>query len=171
MHYQAPVNELRFALQVHGKLPEILALPASDGLDADTVDAVLEEAARFAEQVLAPTNRTGDLHGAKLVGGKVETHPDLVNAYQEYRDAGWVGLRAPAEYDGQGLPALVAAACEEIWCASNLSFSLMPMLTLGAIEALLLHGSDEQKQTYLPPMSRGEWSGTMNLTEPNAGTD
>ena len=171
MHYQAPVNELRFALHVHGKLPEILALPASDGLDADTVDAVLEEAARFAEQVLAPTNRTGDLHGAKLAGGKVETHPDLVNAYQEYSSAGWVGLRAPAEYDGQGLPALVSAACEEIWCASNLSFSLMPMLTLGAIEALLLHGSDEQKQTYLPPMSRGEWSGTMNLTEPNAGTD
>ena len=95
MNYQAPINELRFALQVHGKLPEILALPASDGLDADTVDAVLEEAARFAEQVLAPTNRTGDLHGAKLTNGKVETHPDLVNAYHEYRDAGWAGLRAP----------------------------------------------------------------------------
>ncbi len=171
MHYQAPVNELRFALQVHGKLDEILALPASDGLDADTVDAVLEEAARFAEQVLAPTNATGDTHGAKLADGKVETHPDLVSAYHEYRDAGWAGLRAPAEFDGQGLPALVSAACEEMWCAANLSLSLMPMLTLGAVEALLLHGSDEQKQTYLPPMSRGEWSGTMNLTEPNAGTD
>ncbi|MDO5639609.1 MAG: acyl-CoA dehydrogenase family protein [Neisseria sp.] len=171
MNYQAPVNELRFALQVHGKLDEILALPASDGLDADTVDAVLEEAARFAEQVLAPTNRTGDLNGAKLADGKVATHPDLANAYYEYRDAGWAGLRAPAEYDGQGLPALVSAACEEMWCASNLSLSLMPMLTLGAVEALLLHGSDEQKQTYLPPMCRGEWSGTMNLTEPNAGTD
>ena len=93
MHYQAPVNELRFALQVHGKLDEILALPASDGLDADTVDAVLEEAARFAEQVLAPTNATGDTHGAKLADGKVETHPDLVSAYHEYRDAGWAGLR------------------------------------------------------------------------------
>ena len=171
MNYQAPINELRFALQVHGKLPEILALPASDGLDADTVDAVLEEAARFAEQVLAPTNRTGDLHGAKLTNGKVETHPDLVNAYHEYRDAGWAGLRAPAEYGGQGLPAVVSAACEEMWCATNLSLSLLPMLTIGAIEALFNHADDEQKQVYLPKMCEGAWSGTMNLTEPGAGTD
>jgi acyl-CoA dehydrogenase len=171
MNYQAPINELRFALQVHGKLPEILALPASDGLDADTVDAVLEEAARFAEQVLAPTNRTGDLHGAKLTNGKVETHPDLVNAYHEYRDAGWAGLRAPAEYGGQGLPAVVSAACEEMWCAANLSLSLLPMLTIGAIEALFNHADDEQKQVYLPKMCEGAWSGTMNLTEPGAGTD
>ncbi|UOO82251.1 acyl-CoA dehydrogenase [Uruburuella testudinis] len=171
MNYQAPVNELRFALHVHGKLDEVLALPASDGLDTDTVDAVLEEAARFAEQVLAPTNRTGDLNGAKLIGGKVESHPDLAGAYHEYCDAGWAGLRAPAEYDGQGLPAVVAAACEEMWCAANLAFSLLPMLTLGAIEAIFNHASDEQKQAYLPKMSQGVWSGTMNLTEPQAGTD
>ncbi|MFV2030317.1 acyl-CoA dehydrogenase [Neisseria sp. S1] len=171
MNYQVPLNELRFALRVHGSLPEVLALPSSDGLDADTVDAVLEEAAKFAEQVLAPTNRTGDLNGAKLVSGKVETHPDLVRAYEEYRDAGWIGLRAPAEYEGQGLPAVVAAACEEMWCAANLSFSLLPMLTLGAVEALLNHADEAQKQTYLPKMSQGLWSGTMNLTEPNAGTD
>ena len=171
MIYQAPVNELRFALQVHGRLPEVLALPSAAGLDQDTVDAVLEEAGKFAEQELAPTNRTGDLNGAKLVDGKVLTHPDLAQAFAAYRDAGWLGLRAPADYGGQGLPAVVAAACEEMWCSANLAFSLLPMLTLGAIEAILSHASDEQKQTYLPNMSQGLWSGTMNLTEPQAGTD
>lgn len=171
MIYQAPVNELRFALQVHGRLPEILALPSAAGLDQDTVDAILEEAGKFAEQELAPTNRTGDLNGAKLVDGKVQTHEDLANAFYAYRDAGWPGLRAPVEYEGQGLPAVVAAACEEMWCSANLAFSLLPMLTLGALEAILSHASEEQKQTYLPKMSQGLWSGTMNLTEPQAGTD
>ena len=114
MIYQAPVNELRFALQVHGRLPEILALPSAAGLDQDTVDAVLEEAGKFAEQELAPTNRTGDLNGARLVDGKVLTHPDLAQAFAAYRDAGWLGLRAPADYGGQGLPAVVSAACEEM---------------------------------------------------------
>ncbi|MCP2041834.1 alkylation response protein AidB-like acyl-CoA dehydrogenase [Neisseria sp. HSC-16F19] len=171
MQYQAPVNELRFALHVHAQLPEILALPTADGLDADTVDAVLAEAAKFAEEVLAPTNRTGDLNGARLQDGKVVTHPDLAAAFAEFRDAGWLGLRAPAEYGGQGLPAAVAAACEEMWCAANLAFSLLPMLTLGAVEAIHAHGSEEQKQTYLPPMCEGRWSGTMNLTEPQAGSD
>lgn len=171
MIYKAPVNELRFALEVHGRLPEILALPTAAGLDQDTIDAILEEAGKFAEQELAPTNRTGDLNGAKLVDGKVQTHPDLANAFYAYRDAGWLGLRAPAQYDGQGLPAVVAAACEEMWCSANLAFSLLPMLTLGAIEAILSHASEAQKQTFLPNMSQGLWSGTMNLTEPQAGTD
>ena len=171
MQYQAPVNELRFALHVHARLFEILALPTAGGLDSDTVDAVLAEAAKFAEEVLAPTNRTGDLHGARLQDGKVVTHADLAAAFAEFRDAGWLGLRAPAEYGGQGLPAAVAAACEEMWCAANLAFSLLPMLTLGAVEAIHAHGSEEQKQTYLPPMCEGRWSGTMNLTEPQAGSD
>lgn len=171
MIYQAPLNELRFALRVHGKLDQILDLPEAAELDADTVDAVLEEAGRFAEEMIAPTNRTGDLNGAKWADGKVETHPDLAQAFDEYRQAGWLGLRAPAEYGGQGLPATVAAACEEMWCAGNLAFSLLPMLTLGAVEAILNHASEEQKQTYLPKMSDGTWSGTMNLTEPQAGTD
>ncbi|WP_274572035.1 acyl-CoA dehydrogenase family protein [Neisseria leonii] len=171
MTYRAPLNELRFALRVHGRLDQVLSLPAADGLDSDTADAVLEEAARFAEEMIAPTNRTGDLHGARLSDGRVHTHPDLVQAFDEYRQAGWPGLRAPAEYGGQGLPAVVAAACEEMWCAGNLALSLLPMLTLGAAEAILNHGSDAQKQLYLPKMSAGIWSGTMNLTEPQAGSD
>lgn len=171
MDYRVPLDSLRFALQVHGRLSEVLALPHAAGLDVETVDAILEEAAKFAEQALAPTNRVGDQHGAHLENGKVLTHSQIAEAFYAYRDAGWVGLRAPVDYEGQGLPAVVAAACEEMWCAANLAFSLLPMLTLGAIEAIYHHASPEQKQKYLPKMSQGLWSGTMNLTEPQAGTD
>ncbi|MCP1660536.1 acyl-CoA dehydrogenase family protein [Neisseria perflava] len=171
MLYTAPVNELRFGLQVHAKLDQILQLPTADGLDKDTVDAVLEEAARFAQEEWAPTNRTGDLNGAKVSDGKVYVHPDLVQAYQAFCESGWASLRMPSEFGGQGLPAAVSAACEEMWCAANLSLSLMPMLTLGAVDAISKHGSEEQKQTYLPKMCEGVWSGTMNLSEPNAGSD
>ena len=171
MAYQAPLNDLRFALHTHGRLPEILALPKSAGLDDETVNAVLEEAAKFAETALADTNRVGDLNGAKLVDGKVVCDPAIANAFNEFRDAGWVGLRAAAEFDGQGLPMTVAAACEEMWCSANLAFSLLPMLTLGAFEALNHHGSPELKQLFMPNMATGVWSGTMNLTEPQAGSD
>ena len=173
MRYQVPVNELNFALHVHGKLADVLQLPAAQdlALDADTVAAVLDEAAKFAEQSWAHTNRTGDLHGAKLVGNQVHTHADLARAYREFCEAGWAGLRAPAEFGGQGLPALVSAACEEMWCAANLSLSLLPMLTLGAVDAIRKHGSAEQQAAYLPKMCAGEWSGTMNLSEPAAGSD
>jgi acyl-CoA dehydrogenase len=171
MNYRAPINELRFALNTHGRLPEVLALPNAAGLDEETVAAILEEAGKFAEQVLAPTNRQGDLNGARLVDGKVVCDPQIANAFYEFRDAGWMGLRAPADYDGQGLPATVAAACEELWCSANLAFSLMPMLTLGALEAINHHASAQLKQKFLPNMANGIWSGTMNLTEPQAGTD
>ena len=164
MAYQAPLNDLRFALHTHGRLPEILALPKSAGLDDETVNAVLEEAAKFAETALADTNRMGDLNGAKLVDGKVVCDPAIAGAFNEFRDAGWVGLRAAAEFDGQGLPMTVAAACEEMWCSANLAFSLLPMLTLGAFEALNHHGSPELKQLFMPNMATGVWSGTMNLT-------
>ena len=170
MRYQAPLNELNFALRTHGKLADVLQLPATQdlALDADTVAAVLDEAAKFAEQSWAHTNRTGDLHGAKLANGKVHTHADLARAYREFCEAGWAGLRAPAEFGGQGLPAVLSAACEEMWCAANLSLSLLPMLTLGAVDAIYKHGSEEQKAAYLPKMCTGEWSGTMNLSEPSA---
>ena len=171
MAYQAPLNDLRFALHTHGRLPEILALPKSAGLDDETVNAVLEEAAKFAETALADTNRACDLNGAKLVDGKVVCDPAIANAFNAFRDAGWVGLRAAAEFDGQGLPMTVAAACEEMWCSANLAFSLLPMLTLGAFEALNHHGSPELKQLFMPNMATGVWSGTMNLTEPQAGSD
>ena len=164
MSYTAPVNELRFGIRVHGRLDEILQLPHAEGLDAETVDAVLDEAARFASEQWADTNRTGDLHGAGFSDDVITTHPDLARAYHDFCEAGWAGLRAPAEFGGQGLPAVVSAACEEMWCAANLALSLMPMLTLGAVDALL-------KQTYLPKMCSGEWAGTMNLSEPQAGSD
>ncbi|EGY53258.1 acyl-CoA dehydrogenase [Neisseria shayeganii] len=170
MNYRAPVNELLFALRTHGQLVDVLT-HGNSGLDEDTAAAVLEEAAKFAEEVLAPTNRTGDLNGAVLKDGQVTVHPDLAAAFQAYREAGWAGVRAPAEYGGQGLPAAVAAACEEMWCSANLAFSLLPMLTLGAVEAIATHASEEQKQRFLPPMCECRWSGTMNLTEPQAGTD
>ena len=171
MSYTAPVNELRFGIRVHGRLDEILQLPHAEGLDAETVDAVLDEAARFASEQWADTNRTGDLHGAGFSDNLITTHPDLARAYYDFCEAGWAGLRAPAEFGGQGLPAVVSAACEEMWCAANLALSLMPMLTLGAVDALFKHGSEEQKQTYLPKMCSGEWAGTMNLSEPQAGSD
>ncbi|WP_037586361.1 acyl-CoA dehydrogenase [Stenoxybacter acetivorans] len=171
MTYRVPLNELRFSLQTHGRLPEILSLPNALGLDFDTVDAVLAEAAKFAENELAATNRTGDLNGAKLANGKVITHSDIATAYQRFCEAGWMGLRAPEAYGGQGLPASVAAACEEMWCSANLAFSLLSMLTLGAAEAIHNHANEQQKQTYLPKMSAGLWTGTMNLTEPQAGSD
>ncbi|RKV85194.1 MAG: acyl-CoA dehydrogenase, partial [Neisseria sp.] len=164
MSYTAPVNELRFGIRVHGRLDEILQLPHAEGLDAETVDAVLDEAARFASEQWADTNRTGDLHGAGFSDDLITTHPDLARAYYDFCEAGWAGLRAPAEFGGQGLPAVVSAACEEMWCAANLALSLMPMLTLGAVDALFKHGSEEQKQIYLPKMCSGEWAGTMNLS-------
>ncbi|MCG7656781.1 acyl-CoA dehydrogenase [Wielerella bovis] len=171
MNYRVPLTELRFALHVNGRLPEILNLPAYQEVDTDTVHAILDEAAHFAEQEWASTNRTGDLNGAKLSDGNVHTHEDLQRAYQSFCETGWAGLRAPTEFGGQGLPSLVSAACEEMWCAANLSLSLLPMLTIAAVDTLSKHGSAAQQQTYLPKMCTGEWAGTMNLSEPNAGTD
>ncbi|UOO92557.1 acyl-CoA dehydrogenase [Vitreoscilla stercoraria] len=171
MTYKAPLNDLRFALHTHAQLPQILALPKSAGLDDETVNAILDEAAKFAETLLAETNRQGDLNGAKLVNGKVVCDPVIANAFNEFRDAGWVGLRASPDFDGQGLPMTVAAACEEMWCSANLAFSLLPMLTLGAFEALHHHASEAVQQKFMAKMANGEWSGTMNLTEPQAGSD
>lgn len=171
MSYRAPINELLFALQTHGNLAEIAQWYAESGLDEDTAAAIIEEAAKFSEEVFLPTGRTGDLHGARLENGKVITHPDLAAAYQAFCEAGWPGLRAPAEYGGQGLPAVISAACEEMYYCGNLALSLLPMLTVGAVETIAKHGSEEQKQTFLPKMSQGIWSGTMNLSEPQAGTD
>lgn len=170
MDYRPPIDALRFALNVHGRLPQVLAYHPS-GLDADTAEAILDEAARFAQEVLAPTNRTGDLNGARLDKGQVITHPDLAAAFEAYREAGWPALRAPEAYGGQGLPAVVAAACEEMWCSANLALSLLPMLTLGAVEAIASHASGDLKDLFLPKMCAGQWSGTMNLTEPQAGSD
>jgi len=170
MIYHAPLKDIRFALNELAELPAVCSLPGYEDASVELVDAILEEGAKFAENVLAPINRQGD-QGARLDGDAVASAPGFKDAWQQYVEAGWVGLRAPAEFGGQGLPALVALAAEEMWCSANLAFSLAPMLTLGAIEALNHHASDELKAVYLPKMSTGEWTGTMNLTEPQAGSD
>lgn len=170
MTYQAPVDDIMFALKTAAGLSELIA-DGTAGVDEDTVRAVVEEAGRFGTDVLDPLNGPGDKAGSHLVDGKVETPAGWKEAYQQFVAGGWGALPCPEEHGGQGLPEMVAMAVCEIWNASNLSFGLCPLLTQGAVDALLAHGSDELKRTYLPKMVSGEWSGTMNLTEPHAGSD
>ncbi|WP_046155578.1 acyl-CoA dehydrogenase [Chromobacterium vaccinii] len=170
MIYHAPIKDIRFALNELADLAAICGLPGYGECSVELTDAVLEEGAKFAEGVLAPINKQGD-QGAKWKDGEVTAAPGFKDAWQQYVESGWVGLRAPEEYGGQGMPALVAAAVEEMWCSSNLAFSLAPLLTLGAVEAIHHHASDELKSVYLPMMASGQWTGTMNLTEPQAGSD
>ena len=169
--YAAPLADLDFQLRVVAGLDHVLSLPHYGGLDADTVKQVLEEGGRFAGEVLAPLNRGGDLAPARLENGQVRTSPGFADAYKQFSAGGWNAVPFGAEYGGQGLPWVVQTALGEMWNAANLSFALCPLLTNGAIEALTAHGSDEQKRTYLPKMIAGEWTGTMNLTEPQAGSD
>ena len=169
MTYRAPVRDLAFSLRHaadFGRLAD--AFPEAD---ADTVAAVLEAAGAFAADVLAPLNRQGDLVGAKLENGVVRTAPGFADAYKQFADGGWTSLAAPVEHGGQGLPKTLEVAVLEMVQAANMAFGLCPMLSLGAIEALEHHGSDSQKHTYLPKLVSGEWTGTMNLTEPQAGSD
>ena len=170
MIYNAPVKEIRFVLNELAELTSVCSLPGYEDCSVELVDAILEEAAKFAEGVLAPINKQGD-KGATLKDGEVTAAPGFKDAWQQYVESGWVGLRAPADFGGQGMPALVAIAAEEMWCSANLAFSLAPLLTLGAVEAIHHPASDELKAVYLPRMSSGEWTGTMNLTEPQAGSD
>jgi len=171
MSYKAPLADMRFVLNELAGLSEIAALPGFEDVNAELVDAILDEAAKLAENVLAPLNRVGDQHGNKLNDGVVTTAPGFKDAYSQFVENGWVGLHAPADFGGQGMPNLVATAVEEMWKSSNMAFSLCPLLTLGAIAAIEHHASDEIKATYLPKMSEGTWTGTMNLTEPQAGSD
>jgi alkylation response protein AidB-like acyl-CoA dehydrogenase len=170
MTYRAPVDDIVFALKTAAGLPELVANGIVE-VDEDTVTAVIEEAGRFASEVLDPLNVPGDRIGSRLVDGKVETPPGWKEAYTAFAEGGWSALPCPPEYGGQGLPEMVSMAACEIWNSANLSFGLCPLLTQGAIDALALHGSDELKATYLPKMISGEWTGTMNLTEPHAGSD
>ncbi|WP_137936627.1 acyl-CoA dehydrogenase [Chitinivorax sp. B] len=170
MPYTAPIKDQQFVLKEIAGLEAVLALPGNEETSVELVDAILEEASKFSSDILAPLNKLGD-KGHKLVDGAVTTVAGFKEAYHQFRDAGWVGMRAPVDFGGQGLPALVTMATEEMWCAANLAFSLCPLLTLGAVEALDHHASDELKAVYLSKMSSGEWPGTMNLTEPQAGSD
>src|SRR3978361_136501 len=139
--------------------------------DGDITATVLEEAGKFATDVLAPLNRVGDENGIKLENGKVTAAPGWPEAYQRWIAAGWNAVSGPEAFGGQGLPLAINAACTEIWSASNIAFGLCPLLTLSAIEALDAHGSDELKRIYLEKLVSGEWTGPVKLTEPQAGSD
>jgi len=170
--YHAPLQDMEFVMNELAGLAQIAALPGYEDATPDTVAAVLEEAGRFAADVLDPLNASGDREGAKLLpDGSVKTPEGFKAAYRKFIEGGWNGINKPANYGGQHLPQLVAAAVEEMWHAANMAFDLCPLLTQGAIDAIELVGTDDQKSRYLPHMVSGEWTGTMNLTESQAGSD
>ncbi len=169
--YIAPLKEMRFVIEQLGPLAEITALPGFEDATLDLVDAVLEEAAKFAGELLSPLNRIGDVEGAQHTGDGVRTAQGWREAYGAFVDGGWNGIGCAQEFGGQGLPKLVSTAVAEMWNSANLSFALGPMLTQGAIEAIEVHGTEAQRELYLHKMVSGEWTGTMNLTEPQAGSD
>jgi predicted membrane-bound spermidine synthase len=171
MTYAAPLNDMRFVLNRLAGLPEIATLPGFEDADPELVEAILIEAGRFAGEVLAPLNSTGDRQGCRWFDGKVATPDGFPAAYQQFIEGGWHSMPASTDIGGQGMPALVSSAVAEMWKSANLAFSLCQMLTMGAVEALVNHASDTLKQRFLPKMVAGEWTGTMNLTEPQAGTD
>lgn len=171
MTYRAPTEDIRFVIKELADLEGVLRLPGFEEVSEDLVDAVLEENARFVEQAIAPTNRPGDTSGASWKDGDVTTAPGFKQAFQQFAQGGWQGLQHDPHWGGQGLPKLVGAPASENINAANLAFSLCPLLTDGVIEALTAVGSEAQQSTYIPPMLEGRWTGTMNLTEPQAGSD
>lgn len=171
MPYVAPVQDLKFALMEAAGFPALAACDAFRDVDFDTVQAVLEGAGSLAENVLAPINWSGDRSGVRLENGRVFAAPGFAEAYREFAQGGWSSLAASPAYGGQGLPKALELAVFEMLQGANMSFALCPMLTQGAIDALHAHGADWQKALYLPKMISGEWTGTMNLTEPQAGSD
>ena len=171
MTYQAPVEDVLFVLKELADLKGVLGLPKYSSLDADTVAAVLQENARFVQEVIAPLNRVGDTQPACWDDGAVVTTPGFRDAFQAFSQGGWQGLQHAPDWGGQGLPKLVNAAATEALNSACLSFALCPMLTDGVIEALSTAGSAEQCARYIPPLLAGRWTGTMNLTEPQAGSD
>jgi len=171
MTYRAPVADMLFAMRHVAGLDRLIAEGLTPGLEDGMCEAILEEAAKFAGERLAPLNRVGDRHGAVLRDGTITTAPGFREAYRDWATAGWNALTGPVEFGGQGLPMLLATACGEMWSSACMSFSLGPLLTFGAIEAVAAHGSKEIKELYLGKLVSGEWMGTMNLTEPQAGSD
>jgi len=169
--YKAPIKDMLFVLRELAGLDQVAKLPGCEDVNEDLVRQILEENGRFSSAVLAPLNHSGDKEGSVLRDGAVTTPKGFKEAYRQFVDGGWNALQFPAEYGGQGLPKLVSTPVMEMWKSANMAFSLCPLLTTGAIEALMLCGTAEQKKTYLPKMVEGAWSGTMNLTEPQAGSD
>jgi alkylation response protein AidB-like acyl-CoA dehydrogenase len=171
MTYRAPVADIAFALDHAAGFGPALAEGLFGDLTPDVVRAVLEEAGKFATDVLAPLNTVGDQHGATFKDGVVTTAPGWKDAYTAWSQAGWNGLAAPAQWGGQELPHAVNAACVEMWNSAAMAFGLGPLLTMAGVDALAAHGSEELKRAYLPKLISGEWMGTMQLTEPQAGSD
>ena len=171
MTYTAPLADMRFALREVAGLGQVAGLPGYEHATDDTVDAVLEEAARLAGNGLAPLNRDGDKVGATLENGVVRTAPGFAAIYKEFVAGGWNSLPFDPEFGGQGMPWLLATTVQEMWQAANMGFGLVLLLNQGAIDAIHHHGSPAQKAQYLPKMISGDWTGTMNLTEPQAGSD
>ena len=172
MHdYQAPLDDMRFVLRELVDQELIAKLPGSEDATSEVAEAILEEAAKFAGGVLSPLNRSGDIEGVRWHDTEVSTAAGWKDAYAAFVEGGWNALACPREFGGQNLPRVLSALVEEMWNGANMSFTLCPMLTRGAIEAIDLRGSEHQKSTYLPKMVSGEWTGTMNLTEPQAGSD
>jgi alkylation response protein AidB-like acyl-CoA dehydrogenase len=169
--YNAPLTDIRFLLNEVAGLPAISQLPGCEEATPDLVDAVLEEAGKFAAGVLAPLNAVGDREGCRLEDGKVVTPAGWKEAYKAFAEGGWVGLGLSPDYGGQGLPKCVATPVWEMWFSANTAFTMLPQLNTGESEAILLAASDELKATYLEKLVTGEWGGTMNLTEPQAGSD
>ena len=169
--YQAPVREMMFVLRELAGLDTITSLPPFTDATPDVVEAVLGEAAQLANEVIAPTNQLGDRVGTRLENGQVIVPPEFIEAYRQYTAGGWAGLSLEPSMGGQGLPYVVGVAVEEIWQSANLAWSLGPLLTQGAARAIETHGTDALRQTYVARMTSGEWTGTMNLTEPQAGSD
>ncbi len=169
--YSAPLRDMRFVLRNLAGLEELCGFAAFEHVDDELVDAVLEEAAKLAAGAIAPLNQTGDQQGSVLEDGAVRTPDGFREAYRNYVEGGWNGLPFAPEFGGGGLPWLVGIVVQEMWNSANMGFSLCPLLNQGAVELLEAHGADELKSTFLPKMISGEWTGTMNLTEPQAGSD
>lgn len=170
-NYIAPIKDMRFAMEELSELDAICDLPDFEGIDLETINAVMEEGGKFANEVLSPLNWEGDQKGTQMDENGVVQCPGFKEAYDQYVAGGWTTMPCDPEFGGMGMPHVAASAVSEMWAASNLSFSIGPMLSIGAISAIERHANEELKQKFLPSMVSGQWTGTMNLTEPQAGSD
>jgi len=169
--YNPPLSDINFCIRHLANIEDILTLDAFDGMEPEDLEQVLEEAGKFARDVVAPTNIPTDQHGCRLEGSTVKVADELADVHRQFVENGWQAVAGDPEYDGMGLPSTVAFATAEMLQSANMAYSLLPMLTRDAVAALEAHGSDELKQQYLAKLTTGEWSATMNLTEPQAGSD
>ncbi|MCH7865116.1 MAG: acyl-CoA dehydrogenase N-terminal domain-containing protein, partial [Proteobacteria bacterium] len=169
--YRAPLAEMRFVLNELAGLGDVAGLPGYEEATPDLVDAILEEAGKLATDILAPLNRPGDIEGCTFENGVVRTPKGFPEAYTKFIEGGWNGVPFDPAYGGQGLPWLVATALFEIWHAANMAFAICPTLTQGAVELLSAHGSDALRAVFMEKLVSGAWTGTMNITEPQAGSD